>query len=293
MVKVALYGQKLDKENLIYLKIFISYAKSHSIEVYIEEHFFSLLEPFKEFDTLPFFNFSDNTYLEFGFKFIFSFGGDGTILSLVPLIKNIKIPIIGVNTGRLGFLATFNKHVFLKKLDEIFQDKFTYSKRRLLEVQTHKKKENHFNFALNEIAILRKETVSMIKIDAYIENEFLTSYWADGLIISTPTGSTGYSLSCGGPIISPECKNFALTPISPHNLFSRPLIIPDRKKIHLRITSTAKFYSLSLDNRLRFLETSHDIYIKRSKFFIYILQEEESYFKALREKLLWGLDKRN
>jgi Predicted sugar kinase len=292
-MKIAVYGQKFCKKNIPYLNQFIGYASSHSIEIYIEKSFFNILSSFEEFKNLHFPVFSHYKELTKDFSLMFTFGGDGTILSAITLIRDSGIPIVGVNTGNLGFLATFNKDVFIKKIDQIFNRKFHIMPRSLLSLETPIT-QKFFNFALNEIVILRKETVSMITIDAYIDNEFLTSYWADGLIISTPTGSTGYSLSCGGPIISPENKNFVLTPISPHNLFSRPLIISDHKKVYLKIHSRVKSYSLSMDTRLTSLNQKNKLFIQKAPFYIYLLQEgRNTYYKTLREKLLWGMDQRN
>ncbi|ACX84151.1 inorganic polyphosphate/ATP-NAD kinase [Blattabacterium sp. (Periplaneta americana) str. BPLAN] len=294
-MKIALYGQKFGKKNIPYMNQFIGYVSSHSIEIYIEKSFFNILSSFEEFKNLNFPVFSHYKELTKDFSLMFTFGGDGTILSAITFIRDSGIPIVGVNTGKLGFLATFNKDVFIKKMDKIFHKKFHLIPRSLLWLETSIMNDNQFfNFALNEIVILRKETVSMITIDAYIDNEFLTSYWADGLIISTPTGSTGYSLSCGGPIITPGNKNFVLTPISPHNLFSRPLIISDHQKVHLKIHSRGKYYSLSMDTRLTSLKKDNELYIKKAPFYIYLLQEEKhTYYKTLREKLLWGMDQRN
>ncbi|WP_185864411.1 NAD kinase [Blattabacterium cuenoti] len=295
-MKIALYGQKFGKKNIPYLNQFIGYAFNHSIDIYIEKSFLDILNSFEELKNLNFPVFSHYKELTKDFSLMFTFGGDGTILSAITLIRDSGIPIVGVNTGNLGFLATFNKDVFIKKIDQIFNKKLHLMKRSLLWLETSriKKKEDFFNFALNEIVILRKETVSMITIDAYIDNEFLTSYWADGLIVSTPTGSTGYSLSCGGPIISPDNKNFVLTPISPHNLFSRPLIISDQKIVHLKIHSRVKYYSLSMDTRLTCMNQDNELFIRKAPFYIYLLQEERNiYYKTLREKLLWGMDQRN
>ncbi|WP_185861216.1 NAD kinase [Blattabacterium cuenoti] len=294
-MKVAVYGQKFCEKNIPYLNQFIGYVSSHSIEIYIEKSFLNILSSFKEFKNLDFPVFSHHKELTKDFSLMFTFGGDGTILSAITLIRDSGIPIVGVNTGNLGFLASFNKDVFIEKIDQIFNKKLHIMPRSLLSLKTSVTDHHKFyNFALNEIVILRKETVSMITIDAYIDNEFLTSYWADGLIVSTPTGSTGYSLSCGGPIISPENKNFVLTPISPHNLFSRPLIISDHQKILLKIHSRVKSYSLSMDTRLTYLNQDDKLYIQKAPFYIYLIQEEKNtYYKTLREKLLWGMDQRN
>ncbi|WP_185882880.1 NAD kinase [Blattabacterium cuenoti] len=294
-MKIAVYGQKITEQNIPYLNKFIKYALNQSIEVYIEKCFLQTLSSFREFKEMKYPIFSHYEELKKNFSLMFTFGGDGTILSAINFIRDSGIPIVGVNTGNLGFLATFNKDVFIHKIDQIFNKKLYLMPRSLLCLESSIIKfHKTFNFALNEIVILRKETVSMITIDVYIDNDFLTSYWADGLIISTPTGSTGYSLSCGGPIISPDNKNFVLTPISPHNLFSRPLVISDHQTVHLKIHSRTMYYSLSMDTRLTSLKKENELYIKKAPFYVYIFQEgKNTYFKTLREKLLWGIDQRN
>ncbi|WP_185873256.1 NAD kinase [Blattabacterium cuenoti] len=293
-MKIAIYGQKLEKYNVVYLYKFLKYVFSNSIEIYVEKYFLSILNSFKEFCKLDLPSFSCCEEIK-NFDLMFTFGGDGTILSAITFVKDSKLPIVGVNTGNLGFLATFSKDVFIKNIDNIFNKKLNLIPRSLLKLKTSKNNLNKlFNFALNEIVVFREKTVSMITIDVFIDGEFLTSYWSDGLIISTPTGSTGYSLSCGGPIISPDNNNFLLTPISPHNLFSRPLVISDNKSIHLKIHSRVKYYSLSIDTRLISLKKENELDIIKAPFRIYIYEEDKNtYYKTLREKLLWGMDKRN
>lgn len=295
-MKISIYGHKIKKNHIVYVEALIKYAIQNNINVYIEKHF---LQKITKSITIKininiFENYQD---LSRGFDFMFTFGGDGTILSVIELIKNLEIPIVGVNTGNLGFLSSFNKKIFLKNLKNIFAKKIIFIKRTLLWVEILKKKfipKKFLNFALNEISIMRRETASMINIEAYIGNYFLTSYWSDGLIVSTPTGSTGYSLSCGGPIILPKSKNFVLTPICPHNMFSRPLIIPDDEVIKLKIRGRSKNCSMSMDTRLYIIKSKTEFFIKKSSFHIYtVALEKQTYFTALREKLLWGLDKRN
>lgn len=296
MKKIGLYGQAMRAENLSYLIRFLEYMDNGGIEVHIEQLFLKTLKGFEVLKTLDKPSFSEGKTLDKDFRFLFTFGGDGTILSALTFVRDSGIPIVGINTGNLGFLATFNKNAFIEKLDRILEQKLQPIARSLLWVESDEEifKKECMPFALNEIAVLRKETTAMITVDAYINEEFLTSYWADGLILSTPTGSTGYSLSCGGPIIIPENKNFALTPVAPHNLFARPLIIPDDQRIRLKVHSRAQEYSLSLDARIQSLKTQTELTIKKAPFYIYILQDEgQTYYKTLREKLLWGADQRN
>lgn len=296
-MRIAIYGQKIDEKNIPYFDRLLEYTIKNSIEVYIEKNFLGILKSFETFQNLNLPIFTDyQNFVNSYFDIMFIFGGDGTILDATYFVRDSKVPIVGINTGNLGFLASFNQKTFLEKIDMIFQKKFPAMPRSLLTLEISERKNNKdffLNFALNEIVVLRQKTVSMIIIDTYIGEEFLTSYRADGLIISTPTGSTGYSLSCGGPIMTPYNKNFLLTPIAPHNLFSRPLIISDNELIYLKVHSRSYTYSLSLDTRLNFLSSKLGLFIKKASFYIYIVQEDQAYYKVLRDKLLWGVDPRN
>ena len=223
-------------------------------------------------------------------------GGDGTFLRSITFIRDLNIPVIGINTGRLGFLATIQKENIDSAFQKIVSGQFIIDNRSLLSVQTTDYIDgfNDLNFALNEITITRKNTASMIKVNATLDNEFLTTYWSDGLIISTPTGSTGYSLSCGGPIISPNSKNIVLTPIAPHSLAVRPLVIPEQTDIKLHIDSRAVEILLTLDSRMYTLSNNSTVHIKKCPFSIKTVQlNDQTFIKTLREKLLWGEDKRN
>lgn len=224
--------------------------------------------------------------------YLICFGGDGTILNAATIVKDSGIPIIGINTGRLGFLATIAKNEISSLIEKIKKNEFSVSKRAVLNVDSDKIK---LPFALNEISVLSKEKTSMMNIKVFINSEYLNTYWADGIIISTPTGSTGYSLSCGGPIVMPESKNLIITPIAPHNLNVRPLVVSDENTIRVEIIDNPnKKYLLSMDSRHYNLLNNVNLTIKKAHYNINLLQLNSStYSKTLREKLLWGLDKRN
>ena len=211
-------------------------------------------------------------------------------------MQKLGIPIVGINTGRLGFLATIQTDEIDEALSEIFNGNYKISERSLLSVSTqpsHKDIED-INFALNEIALSRKNTTSMITVKTHLNDEYLTSYWADGLILSTPTGSTGYSLSCGGPVIAPDANNFALTPIAPHNLNARPLIIPDHTTVRFNVDGREDQFLLSLDSRIVTLPNSTEVTVKKADFVIRMVERlNESFLDTLRKKLLWGEDRRN
>jgi NAD+ kinase len=214
-------------------------------------------------------------------------------LRSISFVRDLEIPIIGINTGRLGFLATLNQDLLKPKLEKIINGEYKIEERTLLEVKIDEEKDD-FLIALNEISVGRKNTTSMIKIKTNLDGEFLNSYWADGLIVSTPTGSTGYSLSCGGPIMSPQSQTLALTPIAPHNLNARPIIIADNTEIELSVSGREDFHLLSLDSRIISLKNEKSIIIKKANFKIMIAHLfEDNFYKTLRNKLLWGEDKRN
>ena len=228
-------------------------------------------------------------------NYIICVGGDGTILKASSYVKNMGIPIIGINTGRLGFLAKIKAVEIDNVIEAITKKKYTISEKTLLSVSyKNKKQENKLGVALNELSITRKNTTSLITIETKLNDEYLNTYWADGLIIATPTGSTGYSLSCGGPIIMPESKNLVITPIAPHNLNARPLVIPDNTNITLKISGRENEFFVSLDSKITTLSNEMLILIKKAPYKIKMIQlDNDNFLQTLRDKLYWGKDKRN
>lgn len=292
-MKIAVYSQYYKGNEASFSALLEALSKKIS-EVFVEENFFQLITEQLDFKT----SVTIKTFqaLDESFDLLISIGGDGTILRAITYVSNLAIPIIGVNTGRLGFLATIQNNRIESAIDSIFEGNYKISERSLLCVETNPENEDltQLNFALNEIAISRKNTTSMITVETHLDGEYLTSYWADGLIVSTPTGSTGYSLSCGGPVISPAAKSFAITPIAPHNLNARPLIIPDHTQIQLKVDGREDFYLISLDSRIATLHNSTIVTIKKADFKIKMIElYSESFIDTLRKKLLWGEDKRN
>jgi len=236
-MKIAIYGQFYNDKTKSSILTLLSFLSNETCTVHIENDFFNLLK--KEMNlSSDYPDFNTFKILDKSYDALISIGGDGTILRAVTYIKDLAIPIVGINTGRLGFLATIQKDDIKSALIEIFKRNYKISERSLLSIETKPKDSKLFklNFALNEIAVSRKNTTSMITVETKLNDEYLTSYWADGLIVSTPTGSTGYSLSCGGPVITPSANNFVLTPIAPHNLNARPLVIADSTEIKLKIS---------------------------------------------------------
>ena len=294
-MKVAIFGRFYNETTTISVETLFNYLLKKDVDAYIETEFSNLIKSeaqnkkdytsFKTFDTL-----------DASFDLLVSVGGDGTILRAITYVKDLGIPIIGINTGRLGFLATIQVDGIESAIQDIIDGKYEISERSLLSIETTPENDDitSLNFALNEIAISRKNTTSMITVDTHLDGEFLTSYWSDGLIISTPTGSTGYSLSCGGPVITPGTNSFVLTPIAPHNLSARPLIIPDSTEIQLRVNGREENHLVSLDSRIATLDNGTLIKIKKASFQIKMIDLlNESFLVTLRKKLLWGEDKRN
>ncbi|MBQ4914063.1 NAD kinase [Maribacter sp. MMG018] len=293
-MKVAIYGQTYQDNAIEYVIELLDELKKESAEVFIEEEFYCLYKKSPESLTFPVFTAKEG--LDGSFDMFVSFGGDGTILRATTFVKDLGIPIVGVNTGRLGFLSTFKKEDVRKVVKEFVHGAYTVVERSLVQIHANalEAEFGDLNFALNEITVSRKDTTSMITVETHLNDEYLTSYWADGLIISTPTGSTGYSLSCGGPVIVPTAKSLVLTPIAPHNLNARPLVISDDTKIRLRVSGREENHLVSLDSRIASLENGQEITITKAPFAIKMIEyTSESFLKTLRNKLLWGEDKRN
>jgi NAD+ kinase len=223
-----------------------------------------------------------------------SIGGDGTILDTLTLVLDSAIPVLGINSGRLGFLtgsSASNAHL---AIDNILKGAYTLDKRTVLELQTSKNLFGKLNYALNELTIHKKDSSSMIKIHTFLNGEYLTTYWSDGLIISTPTGSTGYSLSCGGPIVAPQSSNFVITPIAPHNLSIRPMVVSDKNVITLEVEGRSQFFLATLDSRSVTVDASIQFAVKMADFTFNIIRlYDDNFLKTLRNKLNWGLDTRN
>ena len=292
-MKIAIYGQNYIKEaSQKAVEKLLDFLLAKEANVFIEKEFIKTQNKaiqnssaIRKFDEL-----NDS------FDLLISIGGDGTILRAITYVRDLNIPIVGINTGRLGFLATIQTDEIESALSEIFNGDYKISERSLLSVETSPKNDKitSINFALNEVALSRKNTTSMITVNTQLNGEYLTSYWADGLILSTPTGSTGYSLSCGGPVIAPDANNFVLTPIAPHNLSARPLIIPDSTEVTFRVDGREDQFLMSLDSRIVTLANSTVVTVKKADFAIKMVERlDETFLDTLRKKLLWGEDRRN
>lgn len=296
MKKIAIFAHKVSPENIQYLNLICETATQKGFSIYFEINTLAFCQNIEGFCNIATNTFSHHADLPSDTDLFFAFGGDGTMLRAQTFIQEYAIPIVGINLGRLGFLAFFTiEEINNQLVSNLLDNNFLIDERSMLSVRylgDNPTPENHF--ALNELAITRKETTSMIMIEAFLNDEPLNNYWADGLIIATPTGSTGYSLSCGGPIIDPRNHNLVITPIAPHNLFVRPFIISDDDVIKLRIDSRADEYLLTLDSRISSLSKNIELEVKKASYTAKIVRlEHHSYINALREKLYWGLDQRN
>lgn len=291
-MKIGVHGKEFKRESApLILKIFeiLSQSKaeiylSSKFEAHLKHHAFKkftwkIYEPGKDLSDLNFF---------------ISIGGDGTLLECVTHIGAAEIPILGINTGRLGFLATISKDEIENALHRVMEGAFTLDKRSTIKLQTDLGVFGNLNFALNDFTVVKKDTSSMITIHTFIDGEFLNSYWADGIIVATPTGSTGYSLSCGGPLIFPRSGNFVITPVSPHTLTVRPIVVSDHSEISFQVEGRSKKFLVSLDSRISTVDHTVKLKITKGDFRVNLIQlEGQHYFKTLRQKLNWGLDIRN
>ena len=294
-MKVGIYGQFYHANSGYYIEELLNVLDKENIEVAIEEEFFKLIDQNKSIEK-DYHHFKSFKTLDSSFDLFISVGGDGTILKAVNYIQDLGTPIMGINTGRLGFLATVNKEEIRYTVQKLIAKEYSISERSLLCIKTQPEEDKlcENNFALNEIAVSRKNTTSMITIETWLDDEYLTAYWADGLIISTPTGSTGYSLSCGGPVITPSTRALAITPIAPHNLNARPLVIRDNTKIKLKVSGREEDYLVSMDSRIASLKNNTTVIIHKAPFKLRMVEfSGDTFLKTLRKKLLWGEDKRN
>ena len=291
-MRIAIFSAFTNFETINTIKEIITISEKLNHEIIIIESLKEDLESIKH--NCKFFK--KNEISNSNLDFLFSVGGDGTLLRSITIVKNTEIPILGINTGNLGFLTSLQKEYLKNGLKLFFDKKYTLVNRSLLNVKTKNKIDslNEFNYALNEVSINRKDTTSMLSIETSINDLSLTTYWADGLIISTPTGSTGYSLSSGGPILSPNTKTWVLNPIAPHNINVRPLIISDSSNIKISVKGKGENFLLSLDSRIFTLKNGNEIFLKKASFNVKTVElKGDFFFKTLREKLFWGKDQRN
>jgi len=290
---IAIFGSPYPEHFSKYIQHLIKKLEAEHVNLIIEEEFSVFLKNNIRFNNS---NSSFNSYetLKNNADFLFSIGGDGTLLKAVTYVRDSGIPILGINTGRLGFISSVSADQIDEAITDVLKGNYKINERTVLELSTSNGLFKDKNFALNEVAVSKKDTSSMIRIDAYVDDEFLNTYWADGLVVSTPTGSTGYSLSCGGPIIMPGTNNIIITPNAPHNLNVRPIVIDGNSVVKLKVEDRDQLALVSLDSRSRAFDAETELIIKKASFKTKLVQpQNNSFISTIRHKLMWGLDKRS
>ncbi len=292
-MKIALFGKNFADDRFFYFQQLIEKLEQSGISMMIYSPFYNFVKNKAIFTEIPEV-FADYHQLPGNADFLFSIGGDGTMLDSISLIRDSGIPLMGINLGRMGFLSSISKSEIGPAIDAIRRNDYSLNKRSLLSVETPGNLFGELNYGLNEFTINKKDSGSMILVHVFVDDLLLNSYWADGLIIATPTGSTAYSLSCNGPIITPESENFVITPIAPHNLTVRPVVIPDKSVIKIKVDGRMSQYLVGLDSRSAVIESSAELLVKKAPFCVNLVQRtNDNFFTTIRQKLLWGHDIRN
>lgn len=292
-MNVAIYSRKVTKQSALHLVELFNSMESLGwkpiLEKELKEQLVKKIGISQSFDV-----FEDRSAFKSGIDLALSIGGDGTFIKTVSYIRDSGVPILGINTGRLGFLANISTDQLQETLDRVQKKEYEFQKRSLLRVETENNIFGDENIALNEVSLHKKDTASMITVHAYLNDNYLNSYWADGLIVGTPTGSTAYNLSCGGPIVTPGCQIHLLTPIAPHNLNVRPVVVPDHMPIKLSVEGRERKYLISIDGASQNISQGEEILIKKAEFMINVIKfHDNNFLDTIRNKMLWGIDKRN
>lgn len=291
-MKIGIHGKEFDRQSVAFIELIFEILTQNKTQLYVSTKFDRYLKT-SAFERFRWKTYEPGDSLKKLDAFL-SIGGDGTMLNAVTHIGKSETPILGINTGRLGFLATISREETEHALQKLFQREYTLDRRAMLRLESNKKLFGVLNFALNDFTIVKKDSSSMITMHTYIDGAFLNSYWADGIIVATPTGSTGYSLSCGGPLVFPRSGNFIITPVSPHNLTVRPIVVSDNSEITFEIEGRSKKFLVSLDSRSAIVDPNIKLKVKKENFSANLIQlEGQHYFRTLRQKLNWGLDIRN
>ena len=292
-MKIALFGRTFNDDRFFYLQQLVDTMERNEIEIQVFAPFMEYIHPRIRFKNKPD-TFTHHYELPGQVDFMFSVGGDGSMLDAITLIRDSGIPLMGINLGRMGFLSSTSKEEIDKAVNALVKGHYTLEKRSLLCIDSPKGLCGEINYALNELTVNKKDTGSMILVHVYIDDILLNSYWSDGLIVATPTGSTAYSLSCNGPIITPDSENFVITPIAAHNLTVRPVVIPDKSIIKLKVEGRMQQYLVGLDSRYAVIDADTEIVIKKETFCINLIQPlGDNFFTTIRQKLMWGRDVRN
>lgn len=292
-MRVGIYGRSFDDSVIPNIQELFDLLQEFEWPVTIYQPFQAYLAPRIKLARQPA-TFTNHQQLKENADILLSIGGDGTFLETILVVRDSGIPILGINTGRLGFLANTQKEDIIGALHDLKENRYRLQTRALLTLITEENLFEEDNFALNELTVHKKDTSSMITIETYIGDLFLNAYWADGLIVATPTGSTAYSLSCGGPIMVPGAQDYVITPIAPHNLNVRPVVVPDDRIIRLKIHGRGRDYMCSLDSRSVTIDSAIELTIRKANFEINVIQTEgQNFLSTIRNKMMWGLDRRN
>ncbi len=290
---VALYNRTFEEKDIPTLQHIVKMLEDHNIQLIFFKEFYERLQPHVNLKTTPRL-FTSKADLPLHTDMLFSLGGDGTLLDTVCYVGNTNIPLIGINLGRLGFLAAIPEEEVDAAILSLVRGSYTLEKRSLIHLDSSIPLFDGLPFALNEFTLHRKDSSSMVKIHTYLNGEFLNTYWADGLIVATPTGSTGYSLSCGGPVVFPQTSSFVITPVAPHNLNTRSIVVPDDNVISFEIEGRAEQFLCTLDSRTETITSSIQLAVKKESFTISLVRpDEHNFLKTIRQKLYWGIDRRN
>lgn len=291
---VALYNRTFEPDDIPMLQRIIHKLEGYQLHLIFYDDFYQRIKEYITLSKPPQLLFTGRNDLPPHTDMLFSFGGDGTMLDTVSFVGNSNIPVIGINLGRLGFLAAISEEDVDDALSALVQGSYTIEKRSLLHLDANIPLFGDTPFGLNEFTIHRKDSSSMIKIHTYLNGEFLNTYWADGLIVATPTGSTGYSLSCGGPVVFPQASNFIITPVAPHNLNLRSIVVPDDVIISFEVEGRSDTFLCTLDSRSEAITSDTQLAIRKENFSISLVRpHEHNFLKTIRQKLYWGIDKRN
>lgn len=290
---VALYNRTFEQHDITTLQHIVAMLESHGLQMVFYKEFYERIQPHINLKCTPRL-FTSKLDLPLNTDMLFSLGGDGTLLDTISFVGGSNIPLIGINLGRLGFLAAIPEEEVEAAILSLVRGSYTLEKRTLLHLDSSVPLFADAPFALNEFTIHRKDSSSMIKIHTYLNGEFMNTYWADGLVVATPTGSTGYSLSCGGPVVFPQTSSFIITAVAPHNLNTRPVVVPDDNVISFEVEGRTEQFLCTLDSRTEIITSNVQLAVKRENFTISLVRpDEHNFLNTIRQKLYWGIDKRN
>ncbi len=290
---VALFGKSFDQEGAAHLQQLLDKLKMYNCRLMVYGSFFEKIEQ-KVAVKCDYTLFNSHEELRQNADMLISVGGDGTLLDTITLVRDSGIPVLGVNLGRLGFLSSISRDEILPAIDRVMNGSYNIEPRTLLRISTDNSLFGELNFALNELSITKANAHALAVVHVYINDKFLNTYWADGLIVATPTGSTAYSMSCSGPIITPDSDNFVITPIASHNLTVRPIVLPNSSSIRMVVGGRNQHYQVGLDSRFQTIDQNTEIIVTKADFKFNLIQlHSKDFFSTIREKLLWGKDQRN